>query len=198
MKLKYVYVFLVLSGINIQAIGSESLKIHAPHKESFSCTEHWDGQFKSLGDALGTDCVIQELVDMEDRVFQRLFNNKGYENDDWFGFEKDVLAPCDCVVEAININKITNKPGIMKPGRASSITFRNKDNTRVLLAHVREIRVKEGQEVKAGEVVAKVGNNGYSRNPHVHIAAWSEDEMPLQIQFDQKTLGIKARKKLAK
>ena len=113
MKLKYVYVFLVLSGINIQAIGSESLKIHAPHKESFSCTEHWDGQFKSLGDALGTDCVIQELVDIEDRVFQRLFNNKGYENDDWFGFEKDVLAPCDCVVEAININKITNKPGII-------------------------------------------------------------------------------------
>jgi murein DD-endopeptidase MepM/ murein hydrolase activator NlpD len=198
MKLKYTLASLLLMSICQPAMGNGFIKIHAPYKESFSCTEHWDGQFKSLGDALGTDCVIQKLVDVEGRVFQRTFRNQGFENTDWFGFGKDVLAPCDCVVEAIHINEATNKPGMMTPGRASSITFRNKDNTRVLLAHVQEIRVKEGQAVKAGEVVAKVGNNGYSRNPHIHIAAWSEDETPLQIQFDQTTLGIKTRQELAK
>lgn len=198
MKLKCIFVCLLLIGFCSQSIGSGTIKIHSPHKESFSCTEHWDGQFKSLGDALGTDCVIQELVKVEGKVFQRAFMNQGFENTDWFGFGKEVLAPCDCVVEAIYINDVTNKPGIMTPGRASSITFRKKGNTRVLLAHVREIHVKKGQEVKAGEAVAKVGNNGYSRSPHIHIAAWSVDEMPLQIQFDQKTLGIKARQELAK
>lgn len=53
----------------------------------------------------------------------------------------------------------------------------------MVYAHVREIKVEEGQQVKAGEVVARVGNNGNSRSPHVHVGAW-QDETPLQIQVD--------------
>lgn len=33
---------------------ADTLKIHAIHKETFACTEHWDGQFAYAGDALGT------------------------------------------------------------------------------------------------------------------------------------------------
>jgi len=62
----------------------------------------------------------------------------------------------------------------------------------VLYGHVREIEVEEGETVRPGEVVAKVGNNGNSRNPHIHIGAWEDDASklgakegtPLQIQVD--------------
>lgn len=168
----------------------KSIEIHAIHKETFACTEHWDGQFKYAGDALGTDCVIGGWYEDDKRLFQRSFINSGFENEDWFGFKKNVLAPCDCTVTKIHLNPITNQPGVMTPGRASSITFKTKEGLSVLLAHVREIDVKEGETVKRGAIVAKVGNNGYSRNPHIHVGAWDKEGNPIQIQFDQSTLAL--------
>lgn len=179
--------------VQAQAVESGVVKIHAPHAELFSCIEHWDGQFTHLGDALGTDCVIQGWYQHNDRMFLRTFDKLGHQNSDWYGYGKPVLAPCDCTVEATHINPVTNRPGVMQPGRASTITFRAEDETRVLYAHVDAIQVKPGDAVKAGQVVAKVGNNGFSRNPHLHIAAW-RGETPIQIQFDQSTLQLNNRK----
>ena len=179
--------------ISCQLWASDIVKIHAPIAESFSCSEHWDGQFKHLGDALGTDCIVQEFHGEDGRYFMKPFKGSGYDNEDWFGYGKEVLAPCDCTVGKIHINNIENKPGIMTPGRSSSITFKRKDGTIILIAHVANIKIVEGKKVEAGDVVATIGNNGYSRNPHLHIAAWRKD-IPLQIRFDQKTLALKKRR----
>lgn len=184
---------LFLMSLPLLAQSTGSIKIHALHEESFSCTEHWDGQFQSVGDALGTDCIIQELIEKQGRLFQRAFLNDGFKNEDWLGFDKNVLAPCDCVIESIHINTVMNEPGVMTPGRATSITLRTENNKRIVLAHLKGISVSKEQNVIAGEVIAKVGNNGYSRNPHVHIAAWDKDKNPLQIQFNQKTIGKKIK-----
>ena len=81
----------------------------------------------------------------------------------------------------------------MTPGRASSITFKTTEGHSVLLAHLQGVSVKEGDTVKRGVVVAKVGNNGYSRNPHIHIGAWDDEGTPLQIRFDQSTLALSDR-----
>ena len=59
---------------------------------------------------------------------------------------------------------------------------------KVVYAHVRDVVVSIGDPVKAGDVVAKVGNNGYSRHPHIHIGAWKGDT-PLQIRFDLNVMG---------
>ncbi len=171
--------------------------IHAPVEESFTCSEHWDGQFQYLGDALGTDCVVQEFFNENGRMFMQSFQNQGLSNEDWFGFGKNVLAPCDCVVTDIHKNNTVNKPGFMNPGRAGSITFEMSDGTKIILAHLDHIIVSEGESVKQGDKIAKVSNNGYSRNPHLHIAAW-QGALPLQIRFDQKTIGIKMREQLKK
>jgi hypothetical protein len=176
-----------------QILASDVVKIHAPVTESYNCTEHWDGQFKYLGDALGTDCVVQEFHEADERLFMRPFKNNGFKNEDWFGYGKNILAPCDCSVEKIHINKVTNTPGKMTPGRASSISFKKPDGTIVLIAHVANIKIAESDIVKAGDIVATIGNNGYSRNPHIHIAAWRKDQ-PLQIRFNQKTIDLKSRK----
>ncbi|GIU05847.1 hypothetical protein TUM4445_04270 [Shewanella sp. MBTL60-112-B2] len=105
------------------------------------------------------------------------------------------MAPCDCTVEKVYINPITNQPGIQTPGRASSITFEKPDGTKISYAHVKDVKdvkVQVGDKVKAGDIVAKVGNNGWARNPHIHIAAW-KGSIPMQIQFDQQTLELKNR-----
>lgn len=172
--MKYLSVLLSIGFIfSAPALAADSVKIHAPVAESFTCSEHWDGQFQYPGDALGTDCVVQDFRKEDGRMFMVSYQGKGYKNEDWFGYGKELLSPCDCRVININVNKITNTPGKMTPGQSSSIIFQKKDGTSILLAHI--------------------GNNGYSRNPHVHIGAWKGDE-PLQIQFDQKTLALKYRR----
>ena len=194
MKLKtWISLGLLISSFSCLAdVVEDVVKIHAPHHQMFSCIEHWDGQFSHVGDALGTDCVIQGWYQHNDRMFLRTYDKRGLRNIDWYGYGKPVLAPCDCTIEAIHINQYTNRPGIMQPGKASSITFKKADGVRILYAHLDAIQVKPGDEVKAGQQVAKVGNNGFSRNPHLHIAAW-RGETPLQIRFDQSTLQLHNR-----
>lgn len=72
--------------------------------------------------------------------------------------------------------------------KASSIIFLRSDGVRVLYAHVKDVNVSEGDSIKAGDVVARVGNNGYSRHPHIHIGAW-KGNTPLQISFDLREMG---------
>ena len=87
----------------------------------------------------------------------------------------------------ITMSRMTR--GFMGKGRSASITFRDENGVHFVLAHVRDIAVEEGQQVMAGDPVAKFGNNGYSRSPHVHIGAW-KGEQPLQIRWDQSRMKL--------
>lgn len=167
--------------------GIDFVLIHPPFSEAYSCSEHWDGQLAYMGDSLGADCTIGKMVEKEGRLWMREHQSSGFENEDWFGYGMDVLAPCDCTVSKINVNPEENPPGQLGEPPASFVIFERSDGTRILYAHVKDIRVSEGAQVKAGDVVASVGNNGYSRQPHVHIGAWHEEEA-LQIRFDQKRM----------
>ena len=71
---------------------------------------------------------------------------------------------------------------------ASSIVFLHPDGLRVLYGHVADIQVSTGDTVTEGDFVSRVGNNGYSRQPHIHVGAW-KNKTPLQIQFNLKVLG---------
>ena len=157
-------------------------------RQPFACVEHWQGNLSGLGDALGTDCFIQELVEVDGRTWMRSHSGDGARNEDWFGWGKEVLSPCTCIVVRMHINPDLNRPGTMGKPPASSLTLQRSDRTYFLLAHVSNIGVKVGDTVRAGQVVAHVGNNGYSRMPHTHIGAW-RDETPLQVRFDQHAMG---------
>ena len=81
-----------------------------------------------------------------------------------------------------------------RDGKTRLIIFEDEeDSITVGYAHVREIEVEEGDTVGRGDVVGKVGNNGTSRAPHVHIGAWAgepdllgaeSEAEPLQVQVD--------------
>jgi len=166
----------------------EVVLAHPLFEESYTCSEHWAGQFKYLGDALGADCVVQELIETDGKLFSRSYINNGYKNEDWIGWHKNILSPCNCEVTKININPVTNIPGVMGKGSATSITLKREDGVYFTLAHLDEIIVKQGERVEAGQKLAKVGNNGYCRNPHVHIGSW-KGKKANQIRFDQREVG---------
>lgn len=162
---------------------------HPLFSEPYTCSEHAAGALPYLGDDLGQDCVVQSFVESSGRAFMRSYATDGLKNEDWYGWNKAVLSPCDCTVVAVHINPVTNEPG--QPGKppASLIELQSPDGTLVTVAHIQAPMVQEGDEVKSGQPVARVGNNGFARIPHVHIGAWRGNDA-LQIRWDQKKIPV--------
>jgi len=162
--------------------------IHPVFHHAFSSSEHPVGQYQHIGDMLGRDCMVEKFKD----GWMRLYEGDGSRNEDWYTWGADVLAPFDGMVVSVYINPVTNTPGSLTPGKASSIVFRREDGVHVTYCHVMDVCVSEGDSVRAGQIVAKAGNNGYSRIPHIHIGAWKENT-PLQIRFDLVAMGEQFR-----
>ena len=133
---------------------------HPIFLQPYSCMEHWAGNLQGLGDALGTDCVIQELVESNGRTWRQAYRGDGSKNEYWLGWHKDVLSPCSCVVVSVKENEATNLPGIPGKPPASEIELRTPDGTYFGLAHMVDVRVGVGDAILAGKVLARVGNNG--------------------------------------
>jgi Peptidase family M23 len=155
--------------------------------EPFACSEHPLGQLHGAGDALGTDCMIVGGAG-DTGGFERMYRNDGRQNADWYGWHAEVHAPFDGVVKFIVLNPVANQPGTMGKPPASMIEFERADGVDVVYAHIAEPRVKVGEQVNAGEVIAIDSNNGVARNPHVHVGAYKGRE-PLQIRWDLRAMG---------
>lgn len=180
----------VLAGLAAHAFGQgravtpdtiETVTLHPLHQDHYACMEHRDGELEFLGDALGTDCVIQG--GLADGGFVSSFRGDGASNEDWYGWAAEVLAPFDGAVMRVHINPETNAPGQVGRPPASFILFQRADGVLVLFAHVQDVQVEQGEIVRAGQFVARVGNNGYGRNPHIHVGAW-KDQTPYQIRWN--------------
>ena len=179
--------------------------IHPPVAEGFVSSEHAVGQNPQPGNALGVDVMVTKHNKGKNDKFPSFYKNDGKKNEDWYSWEVTLLAPFDAVVKMVKENPVTNEPGNRDNGMAGGIIFESTDKNnpvQVLYAHAKDIKVKQGQVVNAGEEVAVIGNNAYSWFPHLHIGAVKgglikmlqgevspSDIEALQIRFDLKKMG---------
>jgi Peptidase family M23 len=177
----------------------EAALVHPPVAAPFQCSEHALGSEDHVPDALGADCVVVRRDGGPNGNLNSLHSGDGTRNEDWHGWRQPLLAPCDGVVLIVSLNPETTTPGEFGSGRSSAMLFRcslddDANAVKVAYIHVREVSVAEGDTVQAGQTVARIGNNGSSYNPHVHIGAFrgelmSDDAVPLQIRFDLAAMG---------
>lgn len=183
---------LLIAAIAAATPDPDAVLAHPPFSGYYHCGEHYDGQFKYLGDALGADCVVSELVTEDGRTWSRPHRGDGRRNEDWYGWNVELLSPCDCKVVKLHLNPVTNEPGVLGKPPASHVVLEREDGTTFLLAHLQQPTVAVGDTVAAGQPIARVGNNGYGRVPHVHIGAW-HGKTPLQIRWDQRRMNLDDR-----
>lgn len=69
-----------------------------------------------------------------------------------------IIAPADGVVTFSGI----------KPGFGKFVQIDHGYGVESIFAHAQKLVIKKGELVKRGEVLAKVGNTGYSTGPHLH------------------------------
>ena len=92
----------------------------------------------------------------------------------------ELLAACDGTVETAGWDG----------ERGNAVTIKVNDDILYRYAHLDEIKVKEGDKVKAGDVVGTVGSTGNSTGPHLHLELKIKDKYvdPLKyIQLDEDT-----------
>jgi murein DD-endopeptidase MepM/ murein hydrolase activator NlpD len=104
-----------------------------------------------------------------DKVEKRLFPR---ENTDYPIFGENVLSPVSGVIFRI-VDKIEdNVPysGKYPYNTGNTVIIRN-GNLYMLLGHLKtgSIKVNEGDTIKEKEIIAEVGNSGYSERPHLHM-----------------------------
>ncbi|MCL2603591.1 MAG: M23 family metallopeptidase [Defluviitaleaceae bacterium] len=164
------------------------ITIHPIFNRACVYTDHPSRELESLGDDLGRDCFICEFVNNGNGYWLTPYINNGNKNEDWSGWCSDVLAPIDGIVKEVYVNPSTNEPGKQNPSRASCLVIESGEGINVMLAHIQKPEVKEGDTVIQGQLVARVGNDGYARCPHIHIGAW-QDNKPLAIEFDRQLMA---------
>ncbi|PPK69642.1 peptidase M23-like protein [Actinokineospora auranticolor] len=65
---------------------------------------------------------------------------------------------------------------VIEAGTASGfglwVRVQHEDGTVSVYGHVNDYVVREGQQVKAGQLIAHIGNRGQSTGPHLHFEIW--------------------------
>jgi len=90
----------------------------------------------------------------------------------YFSFGAPILAPADGHVVLAKDDSPDNRAGVIgKQGTTNFLLINHGDGEFSKLGHIQQgsLRVKAGERVRAGQVIALVGNNGRSDAPHLHF-----------------------------
>ena len=79
----------------------------------------------------------------------------------------DFATPVDTPVKAVADGTVTQSERRGTLGEL--VVIRHRGGWESRYAHLKTRRVKQGQKVQAGQLVAKSGNSGRSTGPHLHL-----------------------------
>lgn len=132
------------------------------------------------------------------------YKNNGKLNEDYFGYGREIVAPANgTVIEIIEgINE--NSPGIRNPyaqiGNAIIIQHSNKEYSVLAFLKQGSIRVKVGDRVTRGQVLAQCGNSGNATEPvlHYHLqdSPYLQTAKGIKFYFERAMVNKEGKKQL--
>ncbi len=87
----------------------------------------------------------------------------------WGSFHNglDIAAPMLTPIYAASAGVVTEAGP--KSGFGNWVVIAHDSTTDTLYGHMEKVLVREGQKVRAGQLIALVGNRGFSTGPHLHF-----------------------------
>jgi urea transporter/murein DD-endopeptidase MepM/ murein hydrolase activator NlpD len=153
-------------------------KIQLPFWGDWYVSQGYNGKITHLGDwGKALDFVI---VDESKETYQ----NNGHKREDYYCYNKPVLAPLDgyiySILNTVEENEIAGVNTVDNWG--NTLVMNHLNGTFSQISHIKKdsFKVSIGEYVTKGTVLATCGNSGRSPEPHIHF----------QIQYDPK-IGAK-------
>jgi len=101
------------------------------------------------------------------------FTSKGDRVEDYYCFNKVIIAPADGLVEEIHDGIADNEIGEVNLDQnwGNSLVIKHTPWLYSQLSHIKSgsFQVEKGDSIKKGQVLAHVGNSGRSPSPHLHF-----------------------------
>jgi urea transporter len=146
---------------------SHLLDFSLPFRGTWKVTQGHDGKPTHQGD-------WRHAWDFEIADDQNLtYSGEGRTREDYFCFNKPVIAPADGWVEEFVDDVDENEIGEINVDQnwGNSIVLRHTDFLYSKLSHLKKqsIKVAQGDHVKKGDLLAVCGNSGRSPVPHLHF-----------------------------
>ncbi|MCD4745742.1 MAG: urea transporter [Bacteroidales bacterium] len=93
--------------------------------------------------------------------------------EDYYAYNKPVIAPADGFVEEIIDGVDDNEIGDinLEQNWGNTIIIKHADNVYSKLCHLKKdsFKIKKGEKIKKGDILAYCGNSGRSPEPHIHF-----------------------------
>jgi urea transporter/murein DD-endopeptidase MepM/ murein hydrolase activator NlpD len=148
---------------------SRYFSLHLPFWGEWSVSQGYNGKYTHKGDwSRAVDFVLtDELKSTHGRLASQCEN--------FYCYNKPVLSPADGLVVAIVDNIDDNEPGKINTNQnwGNTIIIKHLNDLFTQMSHLKSgsFKVKIGDTVKQGEMIAFCGNSGRSPEPHLHLQA---------------------------
>jgi peptidase M23-like protein len=129
----------------------------------------------------------------------RTFEGDPKKNESYFAWDQPIHAVLAGTVVEVK-DDVPDDPGngdnpANEPRRNSHVLLKHEGDVFTLYVHVRQgsATVKAGDRMAAGQEIARVGNAGFTTEPHLHLAAFRIDETgrvrALPLRFEDLRAG---------
>ncbi len=135
--------------------------------------------------------------DFDKNIDGKYFHDDGNINENYYGYNEPLLAPIDGFVLTIQDGEKDSRAYSdlrvsqdSKDVRGNYIVIKADHSEYVTLCHIKKgsFKVKEGDIVKQGQEIARVGNSGRTKGAHIHMQVNKGDDFfnsdPLIIRFN--------------
>lgn len=130
------------------------------------------------GESLETNYHMEDMNQQYAYDILMVANGAPYQgdptkNESYFVFGKEIIAPCDAMVVKVIDGVRDNIPGQVNKVdlTGNTLVLETQRKEYLLFAHLKSnsIRIKEGDMVKQGQVIAQCGNSGNTTQAHLHL-----------------------------
>lgn len=147
--------------------GFRYFPLHLPFWGEWTISQGYNGKYTHLGEWQNALDMI--LID-EDKKNHRI---SAYQNENYYCYNKPVIAPADGIIAEVADNIEDNEPGKVNTVQnwGNSIIIKHIEGVYTQFSHLKagSVKKKKGDFVSQGEMLALVGNSGRSPEPHLHF-----------------------------
>jgi urea transporter/murein DD-endopeptidase MepM/ murein hydrolase activator NlpD len=143
------------------------VQMRLPFFGEWTVTQSYEGEHTHRGE--WRHALDFEIMDDKGKSYR----GKGDLRDDYYCYDKAVLAPADGTVEEVTDNIPDNTIGNINlvHNWGNTIIIKHAEGLYSKLSHLREksAEIKQGEKVRQGQTIARCGNSGRSPVPHLHF-----------------------------